>query len=118
MKYTIIISSLAILFLLGMSCQQKKNLIVEDKSTTTLPSNIIATEIIVQVKESQDIKLLVRDFKGYMLKNIKTIAPNPPMYVVTFDESKVDPTKILEEIKSHSKVVNANFNKKTGARDR
>ncbi len=74
-------------------------------------------EFIVQFKEAGQKEGFERDFAGEGIFHLKRIAPNPPMHLY---EIKTDPRReqeILERMKTHESVVNAQTNKEIQGRN-
>ncbi len=108
--------SIIFFFVYGCNRQQTAN---GNKSATSseLPEHIISDEIILALEPSSDIKEIQKDFIQYDFKILRTIAPNPPMYLVTYDVKKIDPLEMIKQLKAHEMIKEAEFNKKTTSRN-
>ncbi len=100
-------------FVLLFNCK-----IVDDNvnKNIPLPEHFIDSEIIIQLHSMDDHTSLIQDLETYGTSLKKSIAPYPPMIMISYDTKRIEPRKMLDKIKNHPKVKDANFNKKTGQR--
>lgn len=110
----IIICILGMLALLLASCSQATASTTGKNDT---PSTGIPSEIIVQLKKAGDLDALLRTFEPYRLEKLKTIAPNPPLFLVTYNGKTIGADEMLSQLQGDPRVLKAEFNKKLSGRD-
>ncbi len=74
-------------------------------------------EIIVQLTAKDELEKVLRDFSDYNLESLKTIAPYPPLFLLGYDSNVISASEMLEKLKSHPSVKEAEHNKKGGVRE-
>lgn len=82
-----------------------------------LPKNAITNELIVQLKKDVTTEFLEKEFSKQEFKLIKQISAPMRAYLFTFNADLIQPTKMLEMVKSLDEVSSVEFNKKLGVRD-
>ncbi len=83
-----------------------------------LPGNVIANEIIVQLDNKIQPKDWVRRFGKQNMQLVKSLSPNGYYWLVSFDDSAIDPKQMLRFVREDPFVISAEFNKKVESRGR
>ncbi len=83
-----------------------------------LPGNVIANEIIVQLSNQVKAEDWVRKYAKQDMKVVKALSPNGYYWLVSFNETIIDPKQMLQFVREDPYVINAEFNKKLESRGR
>ncbi|MFT4667967.1 MAG: hypothetical protein ACI8YQ_003475 [Polaribacter sp.] len=82
-----------------------------------LPSHFIKNEIIAKFEKGTDVEAAVESKKQFGISIKKRVAPNLDMYVLTFDTIRVNPGRMLSQVKKMPGVIEAQFNKQLAPRE-
>lgn len=82
-----------------------------------LPPGTIANELIIKLKEGQNIDKFVQSYIKQDMKLKKNIAPTMNLHLVSFDPGTMTPQEMLESVKARKEVESVEFNKEVGIRD-
>jgi hypothetical protein len=75
-------------------------------------------KIIVQLNAGVDSDSWIKKYQDYDLKVEKRISPNRPLFLLIFDNSSIDVSRLLEKLNRDQSVSAAEINKKIKLRDR
>jgi len=78
--------------------------------------NLIKNEIIIKFKHGTFISKWMKKFKEYSLYVQKPLDDSRYTWLTHFNEKKIDPERLLSQIKQDPSVENAEFNKKVEKR--
>ena len=83
-----------------------------------VPRDIIPGELIIDLASDASVDALCKKFSAYNLTNKKRISPAMSLYVLNFDDSKINAGRMLVMIKESPMVKEAQFNKTADQRDK
>ena len=78
----------------------------------------ILSEIIILPSPGTMLPKWFKSYEEYGLRVLKRLTPNQNYWLITYDEGKVKPEKILTMLKADDAISEAEFNKETSKRDR
>ncbi|GJM36175.1 MAG: hypothetical protein DHS20C18_51760 [Saprospiraceae bacterium] len=91
---------------------------VKKKKEYGLSDNVIPNEIIVQLTNQVQASAWVRKYAKQEMEVIRSLSPNGYYWLVTFNESIIDPKDMLRFVQEDPYVISAEFNKKVEGRGR
>ena len=77
----------------------------------------ILSEIIILPKVGTMLPRWFKSYEEFGLRVLKRITPNQNYWLITFDEGKVKPEKMLTMLKADDAIQEAEFNKETSTRE-
>jgi hypothetical protein len=78
---------------------------------------LIKNELIIKGNEQMILVRWLREYAAYEMKIVRRLGPDSPLWLVTFNEDKIDPDELLKKIKEDPNIETVEFNKKVTNRD-
>jgi len=86
-------------------------------SQATIDRQYQEGEILVQLERNTDIDRLLSEFNSVRLQNIQTVSARFHIYLLKFDQTRISNEALLNSIRPHESVVNAQNNHQIELRD-
>lgn len=83
---------------------------------TGLPVGTITNQIIVELTPDIDPEVWKQAYAKQQLEILEQLAPNQPLWLITFDENKIKGTELLTFLRKDPNVLMAEFNKEVRGR--
>lgn len=83
---------------------------------TGLPVGTITNQIIVELAPDIDPQVWKEGYAKQQLEILEQLAPNQPLWLITFDENKIKGTELLAFLQKDPNVFRAEFNKEVRGR--
>ena len=83
---------------------------------TVLPQNAISNELLIKFHKDVDVNEFVKNYNHFGLSIKEQLIPKMPIWLLTYDESKIAPYEMLNLMSKSEKVETAEFNKKVAPR--
>ena len=83
---------------------------------TGLPVGTITNQIIVELAPDIDPQVWKQGYAKQQLEILEQLAPNQPIWLITFDENKMTGTELLAFLRKDPNVFRAEFNKEVRGR--
>lgn len=89
----------------------------EEKAREEEKPVYIYSEIIIKPRQGTMLPRFFKSYSEFGLRVLKRITPNQNYWLVTYDEGKVKPEKMLTMLKADEAIEEAEFNKETSTRE-
>ncbi len=85
----------------------------------TVPKNeiLIKNELIIKGTDQLILVRWLREYAEYEMKIVRRLGPDSPLWLVTFNQEKIDPDELIKKIKEDPSIATVEFNKKISNRD-
>ena len=83
-----------------------------------MPDNVMTNELLIKFNKDVDINDFINAHQEYGLMLKEQLIPKMPIWLCTYDESKITPNEMLNKVNSSDKVEMAEFNKKVTPRQK
>jgi len=85
----------------------------------TAPKNeiLIKNELIIKGTDQLILVRWLREYAEYEMKIVRRLGPDSPLWLVTFNQEKIDPDELIKKIKEDPSIATVEFNKKISNRD-
>jgi hypothetical protein len=77
----------------------------------------ILSEIIILPKPGTMLPRWFKSYEEFGVRVLKRITPNQNYWLITYDQGKVKPDKMLAMLKADESIMEAEFNKETSTRE-
>jgi hypothetical protein len=74
-------------------------------------------EVIVKLRDDARLEDVLFDFQTIGIIHKEDIAPRSGLYLLSYDREMIDPEQILDYLRAHESIVEAQFNKRLQERD-
>ncbi len=78
---------------------------------------LIKNELIIKGNEQMILVRWLREYADYDMKIVRRLGPDSPLWLVTFNQEKIDPDELLKKIKNDPSIETVEFNKKVSNRE-
>jgi hypothetical protein len=103
--------------LLTLGCSNSQPATSGQNETSKFPSAFILDEVIVKLQTGVRLEDVLKDFEPIALMHKEDISSRSGLYLLSYDMDRIKPEQILEHLKAHEDILEAQFNKRLEERD-
>lgn len=78
---------------------------------------IIKNELIIKGTDQLILVRWLKEYADYEMKIVRRLGPESPLWLVTFNQDKIDPDEMIKKVKEDPSIESVEFNKKVSNRE-